>query len=54
MMRRNLKKLRRFGSVTLNKLVRLCPKFVDVRRILKGRFPGIVPEGHTLEDALLV
>ncbi|QTA85701.1 hypothetical protein [Desulfonema magnum] len=52
MMKQNLRKLRRFRNVTINKLVRLCPKFVDVRKIFKEHFQSIIPNNHTLDKAL--
>ncbi len=51
-MKQNLRKLRRFKNVTINKLVRLCPKFVDVRQIFKEHFHDIIPDNHTLDKAL--
>ncbi|MCP4118350.1 MAG: hypothetical protein GY737_23705, partial [Desulfobacteraceae bacterium] len=40
-MKQNLRKLGHFRNVTINKLVRLCPKFVDVLQIFKEHFHGI-------------
>ena len=51
-MKQNLRKLRRFRNVTINKSVRLCPKFVDVRQIFKEHFHDIIPDNHTLDKAL--
>lgn len=51
-MKQNLRKLGRFRNVTINKLVRLCPKFVDVLQIFKEHFHGIIPDNHTLDKAL--
>ncbi|MCP4487556.1 MAG: hypothetical protein GY820_09605 [Gammaproteobacteria bacterium] len=51
-MKQNLRKLKRFRNVTINKLVRLCPKFVDVLKIFKEHFHGIIPDNHTLDKAL--
>ncbi|QTA88892.1 hypothetical protein [Desulfonema magnum] len=52
MIKQNLRKLRRFRDVTINKLVRLCPKFVDVREIFKEHFQSIIPDNHMLDKAL--
>lgn len=52
MMKQNLRKLRRFGNITINKLVRLCPKFVDIRQIFKEHFQSIIPDNYTLDKAL--
>jgi hypothetical protein len=52
MMKQNLRKLKRFKNVTINKLVRLCPKFVDIQQILKEHFHDIIPENYTLDKAL--
>jgi hypothetical protein len=52
MVGRNLRKLEHFGGVTINKLVNLCPKFVDVKQILKEHFHSILPKNHTLGKAL--
>ena len=52
MMKQNIRKLKRFKNVTINKLVNLCPKFVDVKQILKEHFHGIIPENYTLDKAL--
>jgi len=52
MMKQNLRKLGRFRKVTINQLVRLCPKFTDVRRIFKEHFQSIIPDNHTLDKAL--
>jgi hypothetical protein len=52
MMKQNLRKLKRFKKVTINKLVNLCPKFVDIQQILKEHFHDIIPENHTLDKAL--
>ncbi|MCP4489105.1 MAG: hypothetical protein GY820_17600 [Gammaproteobacteria bacterium] len=51
-MKQNLRKLGHFRNVTINKLVRLCPKFVDVLQIFKEHFHGIIPDNHTLDKAL--
>jgi hypothetical protein len=48
----HIRKLKRFKNVTINKLVNLCPKFVDVKQILKEHFHGIIPENYTLYKAL--
>ncbi|MCP4107768.1 MAG: hypothetical protein GY749_19850 [Desulfobacteraceae bacterium] len=48
-MKQNLRKLGHFKNVTINKLVRLCPKFVDVLQIFKD---GMIPDKHTLAKAL--
>lgn len=53
-MRQNLRKLGRFRNLTISKLVRLCPKFADVRQILKEHFHNLIPDNHTLEKALAV
>lgn len=52
MMKQNLRKLKRFRNVTINKLVKLCPKFVNVQQILKEHFCKIIPDNHTLDKAL--
>jgi len=51
-MKQNLRKFKRFKNITINKLVNLCPKFVDVREILKEHFHGLIPPNHTLDKAL--
>ena len=52
MMKQNIRKLKRFKNVTINQLVNLCPKFVDVKKILKEHFHSIIPENYTLDKAL--
>ena len=52
MMKPNLRKLKRFKNITINKLVRLCPKFVDIQQIFKEHFHQIIPENYTLDKAL--
>ena len=52
MMKQNIRKLKCFKNVTINKLVNLCPKFVDVKQILKEHFHDIIPENYTLDKAL--
>jgi len=52
MMKQNLRKLKSFKNVTINLLVRLCPKFVDMQQILKEHFHDIIPENYTLDKAL--
>ena len=51
-MKQHLRKLRRFRNVTINKLVNLCPHFVDMRHILKTMFPDLIPDHYDLEEAL--
>lgn len=51
-MKQNLRKFRRFRNITINKLVKLCPKFVDVREIFKEHFHGLIPSNYTLDKAL--
>ncbi len=52
MMKQNLRKLKSFKNVTINLLVRLCPKFVDMQQILKEHFHDIIPKNYTLDKAL--
>lgn len=51
-MKQNIRKLKRFKNVTINQLVNLCPKFVDVKQILKEHFYSIIPKKYTLDKAL--
>jgi hypothetical protein len=52
MMKQNLRKLRAFRKVTINQLVELCPKFVDISSIFKEHFHEIIPINHNLNKAL--
>jgi hypothetical protein len=52
MMKQNLRKLKRFRNVTINKLVNLCPKFIDIRQFFKEHFHDLVPENYGLDEAL--
>jgi hypothetical protein len=52
MMKQNLRKLRAFTKVTINQLVELCPKFVDINAIFKEHFHDIIPLNHNLNKAL--
>lgn len=52
MMKQNLRKLRAFRKVTINQLVELCPKFVDISSIFKEHFHDIIPLNHNLNKAL--
>lgn len=54
MMKQNLRKLTRFRNITLNKIVNLCPIFVDIRQFFKEHFHEIVPENYGLAEALAV
>jgi hypothetical protein len=52
MMKQNLRKLRAFSKVTINQLVELCPKFVDINSIFKEHFHDIIPTNYNLNNAL--
>jgi len=52
MMKQNLRKKRRFRNITINKLVNLCPKFVDILKIFKEHFHKILPDNYNLDKAL--
>lgn len=52
MMKINLSKRKRFKNVTINKLVKLCPKFVEIPQIFKEHFHHIIPKNYTLDNAL--
>jgi len=52
LVRRGLKKLRRFSQLTLHQLVHLCPKFVDMRAFLREHFHGRIPANYGLDQAL--
>lgn len=54
MMKQNLRKLTRFRNITINKIVNLCPKFVDIRQFFKEHFHDIIPENYGLDEALAV
>jgi hypothetical protein len=54
MMKQNLRKLTRFRNITLNKIVNLCPTFVDIRQFFKEHFHEIIPENYGLAEALAV
>ncbi len=51
-MKQHLRKLRRFRNVTINKLVNLCPHFIEIRQVLKSMFPDLIPDHYGLEEAL--
>lgn len=52
MMKQNLRTLTRFRNITINKIVNLCPKFVDIRYIFKEHFHDVIPENYGLDEAL--
>ena len=52
MMKQNLRKLKAFRKVTINQLVELCPKFVDINQIFKEHFHNIIPDKYNLNNAL--
>jgi hypothetical protein len=52
MIKQNLRTLKRFRNVTINQLVTLCPKFVDMRQIFKEHFHDLIPENYNLDKAL--
>jgi len=52
MMKQNLRKLRAFRKVTINQLVELCPKFVDINSIFKEHFHNMIPANYNLNNAL--
>ncbi len=52
MMKQNLRKLKRFRNITINKIVNLCPTFVDMRQIFKEYFHDVIPENYSLDEAL--
>ncbi len=52
MMKQNLRKLKRFRNITINKIVNLCPTFVDMRQIFKEHFHDVIPENYSLDEAL--
>jgi hypothetical protein len=54
MMKHHLRKLKRFRKVTINKLVTLCPKFIDMRQFFKEHFHDILPDHYGLDEALAV
>lgn len=51
-MKQNLRKLRAFRNVTINQLVELCPKFIDMMSIFKEHFQSIIPNNYNLNNAL--
>lgn len=52
MVKQRLRKRRCFNNVTINQLVELCPKFVDIRKVFKEHFHAIIPDNYNLENAL--
>lgn len=50
--RRGLKKLRRFSPLTLYQLVHLCPQCVDMRAFLREHFQARIPADYGLDQAL--
>jgi len=52
MMKQNLRALTRFRDITINKIVNLCPKFVDIRHLFKEHFHDLIPENYGLDEAL--
>ncbi len=54
LMKQNLRKLTRFRNMTINKIVNLCPKFVDIRQLFKEHFHDVIPENYGLGEALAV
>jgi len=52
MMKQNLRKLKIFTKVTINQLIELCPKFIDIHSIFKEHFHNIIPDNHNLNKAL--
>jgi hypothetical protein len=54
MMKQQLRTLARFRHITINKIVSLCPKFVDMRQFFKEHFHAIIPEHYGLDEALAV
>lgn len=54
MMKQHLRTLKRFRNITINKIVNLCSKFVDMRQIFKEHFHDIIPESYGLDEALAV
>lgn len=52
MMKQNLRKLKRFRNISINKIVKLCPKFVDIRQFFKEHFHDVIPENYGLDEAL--
>jgi hypothetical protein len=53
MMKQNLRKLKVFRKITINQLVELCPKFVDINQIFKEHFHNIIPSNYNLNNALV-
>jgi len=54
MMKQNLRTLKRFRNITINKIVHLCPTFVDMRQFFKEHFHDVIPEYYGLDEALAV
>jgi hypothetical protein len=52
MLKQNLRKLKRFRNITINKIVNLCSQFVDIRQIFKEHFHDVIPENYGLDEAL--
>lgn len=52
MMKQNLRKLKHFNGITINKLVKLCPKFVNIKQIFKEHFHELIPHNYNLNKAL--
>ena len=52
MMKQNLRKLKRFKNITINKLVNLCPKFVNIIDVFKEHFHELIPNNYSLNEAL--
>lgn len=52
LVRRGLKKLRRFPQLTSHESVHLCPKFVDLRAFPREHFHDRIPANYGLDQAL--
>lgn len=52
MIKQNLRKLKAFTKVTINQLIELCPKFIDIDSIFKEHFHNIIPSNYNLNKAL--
>lgn len=52
MMKQNLRKFKAFTKVTINQLIELCPKFIDIKSIFKEHFHNIIPTNYNLNNAL--